>query len=604
MVAAVVLIIVFIVYNQRANLLDENHKNVKVNLESLIVSLKNMMLTGNAPVLVNTMRDLSGEKLYKKINILRMDGTIAFSDDQTIKAVNAKSGQSFEISERLADDRSDSEKAKDSQNIIFVSNTQGFVTKSNPGQGENDYYLPIKFENSCALCHESGRIFRGVAHITLSTMEINDKITGMRNILSLFFIGAGAILLMFIFLLVKRQIITPILKISETAEEVSRGDFTRRFDLKNRDEIGDFAANLNDFVGNLNGDIRQVKSASEKINSLSNNSIRLMEGKVKNNIMEIESSINHIDGQTERTTTGVNELTTTVEEIVRNLQSIMGSIKNQAVAVEESSSSIEEIVRTIERTTDMSTQTRSIADELNKVAKDGGEAVKNSVSAIREVSEYSQQIIKILSLITNVSKNTNLLAMNAAIEAAHAGDAGKGFAIVAEEIRHLSEETGKNAREIGEVVSTIVSRIDVSVNLAEKAGIGLETIMAYSSQSAKIIEQLNVSMEEQNHGAKEILKAIQYLVQISEEVKFSIQEQNKATDEFAAALKEICDLTFKNKDDVKMHINNLESLIKAVEEIKNNISVNQELAKNLKSLMDKFNTGETESERSEMRLVE
>ncbi len=601
---AIILIIIFIVIDLRTSILDENQKNVKVNLESLIVSLKNMMLTGNAPVLVDTMRDLSEEKLYKKFNILRMDGTLAFSDSNTVISVNGRSHRDFEISERLADDRTGNEKENDSRNIALVARTGEFIKKSFPALNENDYYLPIKFEDSCALCHDRGQGFRGVAHITLSTVEINNRIDLTRNILIVFFLITGTVMLIFIFLLIKRQIINRMLSISRTAASVSEGDFTKRISISGSDEIGKFADNLNNFVGDLSGDILEVKHASEKIYGLSYDSIELTEGKVMNNIGEIEKSINNIDTQTEKTTSGVNELTSTVEEITRNLENIMSSINRQTVAVEESSSSIEEIVRSIERTTGLSNQTHNISKELNKVAKDGGDAVKNAVESIREVSEYSKQIIKMLSLISNVTKNTNLLAMNAAIEAAHAGASGKGFAIVADEIRNLSEETGKNARDIGEVVNSIISRIDVSVNLAEKAGAGLETIMNYSSQSAQIIEQLNISMEEQNHGAKEILKAIQELVQVSEEVKLSIHEQNKATDEFADALKGICDLAFKNKDDVKMHINNLTSLISATEEIEKNIRVNQELASNLKSLMDKFKTGEIEGEKTNVRLVE
>ncbi len=247
---------------------------------------------------------------------------------------------------------------------------------------------------------------------------------------------------------------------------------------------------------------------------------------------------------------------------------------------------------------------RDLSNNLNNVANEGGTAVKNSIQSIKEVAEYSQQIMKLLGLISNIAKQTNLLAMNAAIEAAHAGEAGKGFAIVADEIRRLSEDTNKNAKDIGDVVGTIVSRIDDSVKLAEKAGLGLDMITTFSGQNVQVIQQLSIAMAEQNNGAKEILKATQDMVKITDEVKVSMSEQKRATDEFNSALIELRNQSIDNKESIKKHIVNLNELILSLDEMNKIIVENLKQANLLQNVVTRFVLEDKKEEQTGLKLVE
>lgn len=416
------------------------------------------------------------------------------------------------------------------------------------------------------------------------------------------------ILIILLRFLVRRAITGPLndvlLRLHDIAQ--GKGDLTRKITIKAGGELGQLADSFNRFIDEINNDIVQVKNVSLKINALSDNSITTVEGNVKPNIQTIEQNIQKIDHHTTNSSSGVEQLSSTLEEIVRNIDSITRNTEKQASSVEESASSIEEMVRNIENTAAMTSKTKDISKNLSSVANEGGESVKTAVTSIREVADYSQQILKMLQLITNIAKQTNLLAMNAAIEAAHAGEAGKGFAIVADEIRRLSEDTNKNAKEIGEVVGSIVSRISESVSLAEKAGLGLDMIVTYSNQNAQIVEQLNVTMEEQSHGAKEILRATQELVQITEEVKMSMNEQKSASNEFTLALKDIREVTGQNQSVIKEHFTTLKTLIGSIEQIETAVTQNRELASKLGKLVNQFILDEKprESEKTELKLVE
>jgi methyl-accepting chemotaxis protein len=421
----------------------------------------------------------------------------------------------------------------------------------------------------------------------------------------------GIILLIAILSLVFMNIIhltisKPISNMSKVLGSIAEGggDLTRQIAVKSDDEVGDLAGNFNLFLNNLNDDIVQVAKAARQLSSLSTESEGLVSKEVKSDLSKIESVVRHIEDKTASATSGIEQLTSTVEEIVRNIDSISGNIVRQSSAVEESASSIEEMVRNIENTAVMTNQTRDISHKLITVAREGGDAVGKALGSIREVSEYSQQILKMLSLIATVAKQTNLLAMNAAIEAAHAGEAGKGFAIVADEIRRLAEDTNRNAREIGDVVGTIVSRIGDSVNLSEKAGEGLHAIVDYAGENNQVVERLSVTMEEQSSGAKEILHAIQELVSITEEVRTSIAEQKVATGEFSSAIKEIRDLTVENRTEIQTHFESLGKLIQRIDHVRETLQKNLALANLLKTLMDKFVTREREPEKTGLKLVE
>ncbi|WP_240491902.1 methyl-accepting chemotaxis protein, partial [Acinetobacter baumannii] len=83
---------------------------------------------------------------------------------------------------------------------------------------------------------------------------------------------------------------------------------------------------------------------------------------------------------------------------------------------------------------------------------------------IRELGNRSEAIKGIIGTIHQISEQTNLLALNAAIEAARAGEQGKSFAVVAQEIRKLAEQSGRSASEIATLISDIHAKIGTAVD--------------------------------------------------------------------------------------------------------------------------------------------
>ena len=167
---------------------------------------------------------------------------------------------------------------------------------------------------------------------------------------------------------------------------------------------------------------------------------------------------------------------------------------------------------------DNAQQTEKIAVQSAGDAKEGGRAVAETVQAMKEIAGK-------ISIIEEIAPQTNMLALNAAIEAARAGEHGKGFAVVASEVRKLAERSQVAAGEI--------SKLSVSsVEVAEKAGSMLSSILPDIQRTAELVQEINASSKEQDTGAQQINKAIQQLDQV-------IQQNASASEEMASTAEEL-----------------------------------------------------------------
>jgi methyl-accepting chemotaxis protein len=205
-------------------------------------------------------------------------------------------------------------------------------------------------------------------------------------------------------------------------------------------------------------------------------------------------------------------------ELSASAQTMSEGASQQAAAAEEASSSMEQMSSNIRQNADNAQQTEKIAVKSADDAQEGGKAVAETVQAMKEIAGK-------ISIIEEIARQTNMLALNAAIEAARAGEHGKGFAVVASEVRKLAERSQHAAGEISELSVS-------SVEVAERAGAMLATILPDIRKTADLVQEINASSKEQDTGAQQINKAIQQLDQV-------IQQNASASEEMAATAEEL-----------------------------------------------------------------
>ncbi|MBF0592654.1 MAG: HAMP domain-containing protein [Nitrospirae bacterium] len=251
--------------------------------------------------------------------------------------------------------------------------------------------------------------------------------------------------------------------------------------------------------GNLVVEIRERSAEDELMRALGR-----MVQKLTDVVMEIKAAADNVSS-------GSTELSASAQQLSQGAT-------EQAAAAEEASASMQEMSANIKQTSDNALQTERMAKKSAVNAQEGGKAVSETVVAMKDIAGK-------IKIIEEIARQTNLLALNAAIEAARAGEHGKGFAVVASEVRQLAERSQVAAGEITQQAST-------SVDVAEKAGNMLATILPDVKKTAELVQEISASSNEQNSGAEQINKAIQQLDQV-------IQQNASASEEMASTSEEL-----------------------------------------------------------------
>lgn len=234
-------------------------------------------------------------------------------------------------------------------------------------------------------------------------------------------------------------------------------------------------------------------------------SVEIMKQQLSNTIAEVRDS--------------ASALAAASEEITATSLNLSKATTIQAASVEETSASMEEISVSISQNSDNAKVTDGIAGKSAKDAADGGYAVGETVKAM-------QKIVEKVSLIDDIAYQTNLLALNAAIEAGRAGEHGRGFAVVASEVRKLAARSQFAAQEISHLA------LD-SLNLADRAGTLLDTMVPSIERTAGLIQEIATASGEQSMGIQHINTAIGQITQAmqqnaaaSEELTSTAEEMN------------------------------------------------------------------------------
>ncbi len=301
-----------------------------------------------------------------------------------------------------------------------------------------------------------------------------------------YLLGAGviliAVLIAAIYQLSSRFITRPLKQALSFVTTVAGGDLTQQLNIDRRDEFGQLSAAMKNMAEKLGKVVSNVKSASDTVTSGSR----------------------QLSSGAERLSQGTTE---------------------QAASAEEASSSVEEMNATIRQNADNARQTGKIALKSSTDAAESGKAVSEAVLAMKEIAGK-------ISIIEEIARQTNLLALNAAIEAARAGKHGKGFAVVASEVRKLAERSQSAAGEIGRLSAS-------SVQVAERAGEMLSTLVPDIQKTAELIQEIGAASKEQTTGADQINSSIQQLNQVIQQNAGSAEEMASTAEELSSQAEQL-----------------------------------------------------------------
>jgi methyl-accepting chemotaxis protein len=228
--------------------------------------------------------------------------------------------------------------------------------------------------------------------------------------------------------------------------------------------------------------------------------------------------------------TGTELISTASQEIASGNADLSARTESQASSLEETASSMEELTSTVKQNADNARQANQLAVSASSVAQKGGTVVSQVVQTMGSITESSRKIADIISVIDGIAFQTNILALNAAVEAARAGEQGRGFAVVASEVRNLAQRSAGAAKEIKELISDSVEKVDAGSKLVDEAGQTMDLIVTSIRQVADIMGEITAATQEQSNGIEEVNQAITQMDEMT--------QQNAALVEEAAAAAE------------------------------------------------------------------
>lgn len=349
-----------------------------------------------------------------------------------------------------------------------------------------------------------------------------------------------------------KKIATPINKLSEVLAEIAEGNTNIDVSVTSNDEIGileNASADLIAYFKNLTN-VAQKISTYDLTFEFKEKSEKDILGKA------FVAMLNNLKDMVSQIRCNTENLVTAVTQITSNSETLSKGANKQAIQIEEVSTAVEEISSTITETSQNATEVSNFSNTSTETALSGGKLVQSAVDGFNRITSQvnvtadsmtslaksADEIEGVITVIDDIADQTNLLALNAAIEAARAGEQGRGFAVVADEVKKLSERTRKATGEITGTVKGILNQTSSAVDdmkasigeveqgkkLIDEAGVSLQEVVSLSEQMMGMIQQVATASDEQTVTAADISKRITAMTQFTQETAHGAEQSTLA----------------------------------------------------------------------------
>ena len=377
------------------------------------------------------------------------------------------------------------------------------------------------------------------------------------NIISIVLLVISIFIGLFLMYYVRKNIVEPLKEMVSVSQKIASGYLV----------IEDLKVSSKDEIGQL----------TEANNTMKNN--------LRSLISHIQANTEHLSAAAEELSASTEEVTATTEEMASRSSETLQAAASAATAANESAKATEETATGVQRIAESTQILNDSSVDTFKTAQSGSEIIHRAneqmstinISSqmvnelVQKLSRQTVEIEKITNVITDITEQTNLLALNAAIEAARAGEHGKGFAVVADEVRKLAEESNASANQIVEVIKEI--KMDTK-NVEKAAGDSLDSV----KDGVEIIGNAG-------NAFKEIVAAVQQMTNQIQEISATSEELSASAEQVSASAVEIAQAANLSTANVENIAAALEEQTATMEQV-NGVAI--ELSQNAQELQEEI----------------
>ena len=390
-------------------------------------------------------------------------------------------------------------------------------------------YEPIK--------DKQGNII-GMMFIGVPSSLVNTLVTRLTTQIIIFILIELLIAAVLIWVIVSRSL-RRLHNIVKAADQVAQGNLSLNLLNSNeKDEFGQLSSSFNAMTVNLRNLVQRVFESSEQVAESSREMLII----------------------TEQNSEASTQIAVSIEKVATGSESQVSSVAETANAIEQLSARTQQVADTsndIALLTARTAQTTEKGQEaINKVVMQMDSINQKTgqvQQSVQKLAESSDQIGEIINVITGITEQTNLLALNAAIEAARAGEQGRGFAVVADEVRKLAEQSKEAAQQIamliqanGENIYEAVRAMDdeikdvqAGISIVDTAGKSFLEITELVLQVSNQLQEISATTQEMASGTEQIVSSIQDIDRISQVTANQTQTVSAAIEEQTASLEQI-----------------------------------------------------------------
>ena len=375
---------------------------------------------------------------------------------------------------------------------------------------------------------------------------------------SLIFIVIGIVASYFMALNIKK----PLDKIKAYAEQLADRNLAYRIEITRKDEFGQTGRALNTAINELQETLFEVKGGSNEVHGIAKDSQEM--------IGHINSQVQQVTAASQEIAAGMEEASAAVDDVANKTILVKEQVAMVASTAREGSSIAEDIKNKAHKVKDETENSKRKIEEVYVLSKTKLEKAIEEAKCVKNISEMAKNIF-------DISEQTNLLALNAAIEAARAGEQGRGFAVVADEVRKLADQTSNTVVMIQDDIKKVLGAVG---ELSEASEDVLELIdKEVMSDYEKLIE---VGVQYRNDGdtvSDVILKfavAAENVSSLTEDIAASMEQVNVSVGEVVRATEDIA--------------GNISEISKGNDELLDKAGVNETSAAKLMDLVEDFKT--------------